>query len=76
MIAQGLHAISRTVWWRCTLGECREFRPDDVRIDCGLSDPSPIPAIAAGDYVLSSNQSRVIAYSMSDQLGMLDKIRF
>jgi hypothetical protein len=29
--------------------ECREFRPDDVRIDRGLSYPSSVSAITAGD---------------------------
>ena len=35
--------------------ECPEFRPDKVRIDGGLSYPSSVSAIAAGNYVLPSN---------------------
>ena len=56
--------------------ECREFRPDNVRIDGGLSDPSSVSAIAAGNYVLPSNQFRVIADAIGNQLRVLDKIRF
>ena len=35
--------------------ECREFRPDNVGIDRGLSYPSSVSAITAGDYVLPSD---------------------
>jgi hypothetical protein len=35
--------------------ECPEFRPDKVRINGGLSYPSSVSAIAAGNYVLPSN---------------------
>jgi hypothetical protein len=34
------------------LGQRGQFRPDDVRIDGGLTDPGAVTAIAAGDYVL------------------------
>jgi hypothetical protein len=61
---------------RRTLGEDREFRPDDVRINRSLPYPSPIPTITAGDYVLPTDQFRIIADAVGYQLRVFDKIRF
>src|SRR5262245_30985727 len=43
------------------LGEARELRPHDARVDGGLADPRAVPAVGAGDDVLAADQLGVAA---------------
>src|ERR1700722_17409849 len=57
------------------LGQRREFRPDNVRVDRGLADPCSVPAVASRDHILAANEFRIIADPVGDDLGMFDEVR-
>src|ERR1700722_17245562 len=52
-----------------------EFRPDDVRIDGGLTNPGAVTAIASGDDIFAADQFGVIGDPVRDHFGMFDEIR-
>src|SRR6185437_3432556 len=60
---------------RGAFGKRGELRPDDLRIDRRLADPSAVAAIRAGDDVLAANQPDEMPNALRHELRMLDEIR-
>src|SRR6478735_2789714 len=60
--------------YACPFGHCGHFRPYHVGIDGSLTDPSAITAVAAGNDVFASDQLRIAAEPLSNEIGMLDEI--
>src|SRR5687767_15212450 len=52
-----------------------QLRPDDVGVHGRLADPGAEPAIGPGDDVLATDQPRVAADPLGDQLRVLDEVR-
>src|SRR5437016_3743347 len=55
-------------------GHRRHLGPYDIRIDRRLPDPGAEAAVASGHHVFPSDEPRVAADALRDELGMLDEV--